>query len=184
MFVYEHGLQYNKFMARIIFILDKTCLFGAVMACLACLFLASMLMFEVVASSFFSYSQPWAVEYSGYLLAIILFAGSGYTLSQGGHIRVNVILQFLNEQTFKKIDVLVTLFALLIALFATNALVENTLRSIELGSVSYYPTRTPIWMPQALLSLSWCLLCCGLTSRLLRLVFNLSKTEHIEGTVD
>ena len=114
MFAYKHGLQYNNIMARIIFILDKTCLFGAVMACLACLSLASMLMFEVVASSFFSYSQPWAVEYSGYLLAIILFAGSGYTLSQGGHIRVNVILQFLNEQTFKKIDVLLTyLFTLL-----------------------------------------------------------------------
>ena len=35
-------------------------------------------------SSFFSWSQPWAVEYSGYLLAMTLFAGSGWTLARAG----------------------------------------------------------------------------------------------------
>ena len=168
-------------MDRVVLVLDKVCLFGAGMACLACFLLASMLIIEVVSTSFFSYSQPWGVEYSGYLLAIILFAGSGYTLSAGGHIRVSFILQFLNEKSFKKIDVLVTLIALCLSIFATSALIENTLRSVVLGSVSYYPSRTPIWIPQALLSLSWCILCIGLTSRVLRLGFNLPMIENYKG---
>ena len=154
------------------------------MACLGCFSLAAMLIIEVITTSFLSYSQPWAVEYSGYLLAIILFAGSGYTLGHGGHIRVNVVLQFLKPKTLKKIDCIMTICALTLTIFATIALTENTLRSLELGSVSYYPSRTPIWLPQACLSASWLLLCVGLTSRLLRLIFNLPGKANREGLVE
>ena len=77
-----------------------------------------------------------------------------------------------------------TICALTLTIFATIALTENTLRSLELGSVSYYPSRTPIWLPQACLSASWLLLCVGLISRLLRLIFNLPGKANREGLVE
>ena len=87
---------------------------GASIACLGCLSLAVMLIIEVITTSFFAYSQPWAVEYSGYILAAILFTGSGWTLGQGGHIRVNVLLQILDAQTLRIVDLMMSLVALLL----------------------------------------------------------------------
>jgi TRAP-type mannitol/chloroaromatic compound transport system permease small subunit len=146
---------------------------GASIACLGCLSLAVMLIIEVITTSFFAYSQPWAVEYSGYILAAILFTGSGWTLGQGGHIRVNVLLQILDAQTLRIVDLMMSLVALLLVLYVSSTLIENTFRSLELGSVSYYPTRTPLWIPQAILASGWVMLCIGLLSRSLRLIFGL-----------
>ncbi len=176
------GLLLELAMLRVIFILDKICVFGAALACVACFMLAVMLIFEVITTSFFSYSQPWAVEFSGYLLAIILFSGSGYTLGKGGHIRVNILLQFFSSKKLKIIDFLMSCIALCLALFVAIALTENTLRSVELGSVSYYPTRTPIWIPQLFLSLGWSILCLGLISRLLRLTLNFPAQTESESS--
>lgn len=150
--------------------LDTVCLLGAAVAATGCAVLAVMLILEVITTSFLSYSQPWAVEYSGYLLAAALFAGSGWTLGQGGHIRVNLVLQLLNKRTFRIADLVMTLFALGVAIYVSLAVIENAMRSLELGSVSYYPSRTPVWIPQAVLAFGWVVLCLGLVARTLRLI--------------
>ncbi len=131
--------------------------------------MAVMLVIEVITTSFFSYSQPWAVEYSGYLLAAALFSGAGWTLSHGGHIRVALLLQTMSPRVFRLTDLALSVFAFGIALYVSWALIENAARSYERGSVSYYLSQTPIWMPQTLLAASWVILCCGLLARILRL---------------
>ena len=120
-------------------------------------------------TSFFSYSQPWAVEYSGYLLAATLFAGAGWTLSHGGHIRVAIFLQLLTPPVFRMVDLTLSLFALGIAGYVSLALVDNAIRSFERGTVSFYLSATPVWMPQTLLAVSWIILCMGLLARVIRL---------------
>lgn len=150
--------------------IDAICNLGAAVAALGCAVLALMLIIEVITTSFLSYSQPWAVEYSGYLLAAALFGGAGWTLGQGGHIRVALLLQLLDTRAHRLADLVTTVFALLVAVYVSWAVVENTLRSVELGSVSYYPSRTPIWIPQSLLAFGWIVLCFGLIARTLRLV--------------
>ncbi|MEM9199941.1 MAG: hypothetical protein AAGD12_19070, partial [Pseudomonadota bacterium] len=67
-------------------------------------------------------------------------------------------------------DLLGSVFALGVSLFVSLALVEYTARSFEVGSVSTYPTRTPIWMPQAVLTFGWVVLVLGLIARILRLI--------------
>ena len=157
-------------MRAILKTLDAVCLFGAAAAAIGCGVMAVMLIIEVITTSFLSYSQPWVVEYSGYLLAATLFAGAGWTLGQGGHIRVNLVLQWLSPRIFRSVDLVVTVFALGVAAYVTMAVVENAMRSFELGSVSYYPSRTPIWIPQSVLAFGWVVLCLGLAGRLLRLI--------------
>ena len=158
-------------------ILDKVCFYGAVLACTSCAALAVMLIVEVITTSFFSYSQPWAVEYSGYLLVATLFAGSGWTLGQGGHIRVSILLQFLNSDYLRLIDLVISVLALGLLVYIEVALIENTYRSYERGSLSFYPSRTPVWLPQLILALSWLLLLVGLITRILRLIVKL-PTEY------
>lgn len=156
-------------MTRVLKILDALCSFGAAIAALACAAMAAMLVIEVITTSFLSYSQPWAVEYSGYLLAATLFAGSGWTLSHGGHIRVALLLQMLSSKAFRIADLAINLFAFGIAIYVSWAVVENAVRSYDRGSVSYYLSQTPIWIPQAVLAASWVVLCLGLLARILRL---------------
>jgi TRAP-type mannitol/chloroaromatic compound transport system permease small subunit len=150
--------------------LDAICGFGAFIAALCCALLAIMLIVEVITTSFFAYSQPWAVEYSGYLLAAILFAGSGWTLGQGAHIRVALFMEFLGARAYRFVDLAISLFALGIAVYVSFAVAENAARSLELGSVSYYPSATPVWIPQAVLAFGWIVLCLGLIARIIRLI--------------
>ena len=44
------------------------------------------------------------------------------------------------------------------------------MRSFDLGSESFYPSRPPLWMPQAMLAFSWVVLCLGLFARAVRLL--------------
>lgn len=150
--------------------IDAICAAGAVAGALAIAGIAVMLIAEVILTSFFNWSQPWVVEYSGYGLAGALFAGAGWTMGRGGHIRVSLLLQMLPPPLFRLVDLVCTLAALAVALFASRALIEMALRSHELGSVSTYLSRTPLVWPQAMLAASFILLALGLTARLIRLI--------------
>lgn len=150
--------------------MDAVCAAGAFVAAVAIAGIAAMLIAEVILTSQFGWSQPWVVEYSAYGLAAALFAGAGWTMRQGGHIRVTLLLQLLPPPALRLADIAGTVAALAMALYASRALVELALRSAELGSVSTYLSRTPLVYPQALLAGSFVLLAVGLTARLIRLV--------------
>lgn len=157
-------------MQRLLKLIDAICFAGGVVACLAIAALALMLIGEVILTSAFEWSQPWAVEYSAYLLAAGLFAGSGWTLRTGGHIRVNAVVMLLPQLVQRWLDVAVTVFALGLLLYVSTAVTDNAWRSFELGSLSFYPTRTPLFYPQAMLAASFWVLTLAMLARLIRLV--------------
>ncbi len=142
---------------------------GAAGAALAFALLSVMLIVEVIATSFFAWSQPWAVEYSTYFLAFTLFLGSGWTLRTGGHIRVSILLALLPGRAARLLDLCGSAFALGVVSFAAWALVGQALRTAELGSVSYFPSRTPLLYPQALLAAGFVLLALAFLARVVRL---------------
>jgi TRAP-type C4-dicarboxylate transport system permease small subunit len=151
-------------------LIDGLCGLGAALAAAACLILAIMLVVEVITTSFMAWSQPWAVEYSGYFLAATLFAGTGWTLSQGGHIRVSVVIQLLPARGRWLADLLATAFALGLTVFVTWFMVENAARSFARNSLSSYASETPLWIPQSMLAFGWAVLALGLLARGLRLL--------------
>lgn len=150
--------------------MDAICAAGAVFGAVSIAAIAVMLIAEVILTSFFNWSQPWVVEFSGYGLAAAMFAGAGWTMRRGGHIRVSILLQALPPRMFRLVDLACTLSALAMAIYASRALVEMALRSAELGSVSTYLSQTPLVYPQTLLAASFVVLAVGLTARLIRLV--------------
>jgi len=171
-------------MRGVLRVIDVLCGAGAALAALACLALAVMLIIEVITTSFFAWSQPWAVEYSGYLLAPTLFAGAGWTLSRGGHIRVAVLLDLMPPGMLRAVDLVCSVAALAVTAYVTQAVTQNTLRSFELGSVSYYPSRTPVWIPQMVLTAGWALLTLGFVARILRLIAGEAPETDPAGQAD
>ncbi|MBK3734287.1 TRAP transporter small permease subunit [Azospirillum brasilense] len=157
-------------MQSIIGVFDRILFGGALLACTAAALLAVMLIVEVVTTSFFTWSQPWAIEYSGYLLAVILFAGSGWALDQEAHIRVSLLTARLPKRFQAALEGVTVLFGFGVALFMAVATAENALRSLGMGSVSVYVSHTPLALPQGFLALSMALLALGFLNRLLRLL--------------
>lgn len=157
-------------MRRLLAVMDGACYAGAIVAGLGCLALAVMLIAEVLLTSFFGWSQPWSVEYSGYLLAATLFAGAGWALRQGSHIRVGAVIHILPKSIQRWLDVGATVFAIGVCLYMAVAVTENAWRSFELGSTSYFPSRTPLVYPQAVLAIGVWLLVLAFVGRLIRLL--------------
>jgi TRAP-type C4-dicarboxylate transport system permease small subunit len=149
---------------------DALCAIGAGIGAVAAALLALMLIAEVVLTSFFNTSQPWAVEYAIYLQAMILFCGSGWALRQGGHIRVAVLMQALPAGLARALDLLATCFALGVIGYLALAMWRQWLRTVDLGSTSFYPMSTPIWIPQGFLTLGVLLLLLAVVARLARLL--------------
>jgi TRAP-type C4-dicarboxylate transport system permease small subunit len=150
---------------------DALCWVGAAVAALSAAALALILIAEVILTSFFESSQPWAVEYSIYLQAFVLFCGSGWALRQGGHIRVAILLHAVPPPAARLLDMAGTTFAIGVIGFAAHALWQQLIRTFEFGSTSFYPMATPIWIPQGLLTLGVTLLLLAFAARLVRLLF-------------
>lgn len=162
--------------------IDAACALGAWVAAIAAGLLAVILIVEVIVTSFFAWSQPWAVEYAIYLQGIVLFCGAGWTLRQGGHIRVAILLQGLPAPAARLLDMIGCAFAIGVLGYATHALWQQWFRTYDFGSTSFYPMGTPLWIPQGLLTLGVTLLLLAFFARLVRL-FLREQVEAVPGGI-
>ncbi|MEQ8246162.1 MAG: TRAP transporter small permease [Alphaproteobacteria bacterium] len=131
--------------------------------------LALLGMAEILSRALFNYSIPIAFEYSSYMLAYIMFGGSAWALREGGHIRVSLILAPLGEGARRAVDILATCIALAVSVYLTVSVVDFTARTFALGSNSFFPSETPLGIPQSGLAISVALLSLALLARLVRL---------------
>jgi len=137
-------------------------------ACLALLFLLGLS--EILARAVFGASLDFALEYSGYLLALSFLLGGGWTLQSGRHIRISLLSAALPPRAAATLDLAATLIGLAVAAILTVALGRYGMTSLVLDSRSYFPSATPLWIPQALLCLGAAVLALALLGRLLRLL--------------
>ncbi|MSO98678.1 MAG: TRAP transporter small permease [Rhodospirillaceae bacterium] len=149
---------------------DRICDAAAAVAGIFMLALFALGLAEIVLRSFFATSLSIAVEYSGYMLVITLFLGSGWTLRQGGHIRVTLASERLSPSARRILDIVCTIAGLLVAAFISFALVRFGLGTLERGTVSYFSSATPLAIPQLLLAAGPCVLTLAMSARLIRLL--------------
>ena len=150
--------------------IDAITFAGGVFAAGCCALLAIMLITEVIATSAFAWSQPWAVEYGAYLCGFTLLAGSGYALRSGSHIRVMLALEWSPSRARLAIELFCTTAALVVAAMLSWGLIELAWRSHVRNSVSYFAMQTPLAWPQAAMAAGAVLLSAALVARLLRLL--------------
>ena len=67
---------------------------------------------EMVLRTFFETGLSISLEYSGYLVAVAFLGGSGWTLSEGGHIRVQVLDGWLNDKWRRVVGLITAAIAL------------------------------------------------------------------------
>jgi TRAP-type C4-dicarboxylate transport system permease small subunit len=156
---------------------DRLCFGGAVVAACAVGILSVMLVAESILTGFFSYSQPWAVEWGGYLTALTLFAGSGYALKAGAHIRVELYSGWFRAPWVRLIDLGCSVFSLGVAGVLCYGLTMLAWKSYMTDSVSYFSMKTPLAIPQSLLAASVWLLCFALLVRIVRLARGLPAED-------
>ena len=125
---------------------------------------------EILSRKLLNYSIPIALEYSQYMLAILMLGGSAWALREGGHIRVTLLFQALRPRARRVVDFAATTFAFLIALFLARAFIAFTIVTYQRGSRSFFPSETPLAWPQTAVAFGISLIALALAARLIRLV--------------
>jgi TRAP-type mannitol/chloroaromatic compound transport system permease small subunit len=91
---------------------------------------------------------PYVLEYSEYLIPIIVFWGAAYTLREEGHVRADLFLHRLSESKREWLILAGYVIGFIYLAIVVNHMLDVALRSIKWNSVSYYPTPSPIGPPQ------------------------------------
>ena len=148
---------------------------GAVGAAIALAALLAMGLAEILLRGLLDTSLPFAVEYSGYLVALVFFWGSGWALSESGHIRLDFVISRVSRRSARRLDIVATLLALLAAVALAAASIAWAFGTMERGTVSFFPSATPLAIPQFIFATGPALLALGALHRLLCLLHEESK---------
>ncbi|MCH8348131.1 MAG: TRAP transporter small permease [Proteobacteria bacterium] len=154
-------------MKALLIVIEKIENGGAFLAALTLALMFLLGLAEIIMRSFFAASIPVSLEYSGYLVAFSFLMGAGWTLREGKQVRVSLIN--FPAKYRRSLELLVTGIALMIALLLAYGLVSWAFGSWMRGSVSYFPSATALWIPQAIFALGPVVLALSLIGRLLRL---------------
>ena len=118
----------------------------------------------------FNATIPSYASISGYMLAAASFFALSYTLMQGGHIRVTLLLQTLGPRARLGAELLSLAIALFLAGFATFYMGELVQQSWRFGDVSTGILALPLWIPQSAVLAGLVLLTVALIDLMLRTV--------------
>ena len=149
--------------------LDRICRAGAALAALALAGLFLLGMSEIVARNLLGAGIGVSVEYSGYGVALVLLLGAGEAVRTHTHVRVSLLRDAVGARAGQAVDIAATLLGLAVALFWMVAMIDYAATTGRAGVLSYFPSQTPLVVPQALLALGPVTLVAGLLARLIRL---------------
>lgn len=155
--------------AKICKAIDWLCDASGALAAFYLLLLALLSLSEILSRNMFAYSIPFAVEYSGYLVILVLLTGLGWALKDGAHIRVALIADRLPARWQRRLDMAASLIGLAVSSFFAYALWAFALTTAARGTLSYFPSQTPLAIPQLLMTVGPTMLALAFLARVLRL---------------
>lgn len=149
--------------------IDRMCDWAGALAAVYLAALALLALSEIISRNVFSYSIPFAVEYAGYLVILVLLTGLGWAFKDGAHIRVSLIADRLPGAPRRRLDAAATVVGLMVSSVLAFALWEFAITTALRGTVSYFPSQTPLALPQLLMTVGPTTLALACLARLLRL---------------
>lgn len=102
---------------------------------------------EVVARTAFNQPTSWSLAFSQFMLLYAIFLGSAYCFQQGGHIRVDLLVDHMP----RKVRVIMNIIGLLIASVFVGVLAWQGYENTVLSAKFDYLTITTIQIPAAYL---------------------------------
>lgn len=140
---------------------------GAWLAGLALILMFLLGLAEVALRTALGEGFAFALEYTGYLVAAAFLLGAGWTLSEERHVRLSLVSEALGDKGNRRLEIAASAIALMLAVLLASGLISWAWGSFEKGDVSYFPSATPLWAPQALLALGPAILALSLIKRLI-----------------
>ena len=113
-----------------------------------------------------SLSFSW--EYSQYAMAALFALASGPAIRTGVHVRISLLSEQLPPRASRWLDILATTAALLIVSLIVWAMWAKTGKSLDRNILATTVTRTPLWIPQALVLWGFAQLWLDCLARLIR----------------
>ncbi|MDT8284663.1 MAG: TRAP transporter small permease [Thermovirgaceae bacterium] len=154
-------------------IFDKVNLSIAYLSGLGILGMGLMLFYEVVMRYFFHAPTIWTHEISIYMFIWAMFAGTAYTLKEGKHVRIDLLVNLFPKKTQQILDIITGSIALVFSIFVTCQAWGIVVSAFKYGKLSATPLRFPQWIPQTgllvgftLLSLQFFILLVEMINRL------------------
>jgi len=157
-------------------LIDRLCRWTGALAATYLVALMLLSFTEIISRNLFQYSIPFAVEYAGYLVILILITGLGWALNGGAHIRVSLVADRLAAPWRQRLDLAASLIGLMVSAFLTFAIWDFALTTALRGTLSYFPSQTPLALPQLLMTVGPTTLVLAFIARIIRLHHGLETT--------
>ena len=113
-----------------------------------------------------------AWEFSSYLMGIAFMAGAAMTLRAGSHIRVSILLAQLPAPGQRVLEIVASAVGVCLTGFLAYSLAWFTWRSYTRGQTSI-SSDTPVWIPEAAITLGATLFALQMLARLLQALWGL-----------
>jgi len=150
-------------------VIDRLSRFAETAAVALLLGYCALMLAEVVArSQANSLSFSW--EFSQYAMAAIFALASGPAIRAATHVRITLLLDILPPDARRWFDVVANVVALGVAGLIVLAMWEKTGRSFDRSILATTVTRTPLWIPQAVVLWGFSQLWLDLLARVIRRV--------------
>ncbi len=121
---------------------------GALLSSLFIISLILLILTEIFSRTFLDRSTMIADEYSGYFYLASVFLGLGYTFSQKGHIRINILTSRLPKKIQNYFDIFAGTVTLAVISFILYRVTLMMLDSYNFNILSEGVSETPIYLTQ------------------------------------
>lgn len=155
-------------MKKIVHMFDSLQNLGAYLSSVLIVLLVLLVLVEIVIRSFFDTSTMIADEYSGYLYLAIIFLALGYAFKEEAHIRITIITTRLSQAKLKIIDVIASVLALCILVFAIYRTALFTYDAYALDMLSEAVSQTPLYLTQVVMPIGLILFFLAICAYLLK----------------
>ena len=146
----------------------------------ALIILALLEIVEIFLRTLFQTSLLIVDEYAGYLLATMVFMGLCNSFSGGGFVRVEAIYNLFRGIPKRIVDILFILVLDVLFYVITYQCVTLNIMNFQKKLVSNSILKTPIWIPQLMMSIGLILFSIFVTLDTIKLIVNSAKKEETE----
>jgi TRAP-type C4-dicarboxylate transport system permease small subunit len=129
-----------------------------------------IILLDILGRRFLGKSTHMADELSGYFLVVITFMGAAYTLFQGRHVTVDVVMEHLPPKGAHILGLCTSLLGTCFIGIMIWYSLKLSLSSLRYGTTSGTMLDIPMWIPQSIVPLGLFILGLGALVYLLQLI--------------
>lgn len=143
--------------------------------------LLAILILVAIISRFVGVYVPGLNAYAGYVMGGSTFLAMAYTFREGGHIRVNILMNALGDKAAWFVQLWCFLAGSVITIFFAFYIAKMTLVSYRFEDLSESADATPLWIPQAFLAVGAVILAVSVVHHLARFLLGQGSAAEGEG---